>query len=237
MKNTVLLMSSPPAPACTTFAKAAWNSRSLAAFTIRICRPIARAASSRSRDWISTSGPFGSRNTPMIDALGTNSSNIPSSLATNGTTEKTTPVILPPGRLMLGTRPTLTGVGSNDEYDRRRRGCGFACLRRRNAGPYDRGNLPAQKVGSQSWQSIFLIVRPAILDGDVFAFDESSIIQALTKGIDNIREASSRSASEKSDHRHRRLLRARRERPRGRAPEQRDELATLHLRGHSITSS
>jgi hypothetical protein len=42
-----------------------------------------------------------------------------------------------------------------------------------------------------------LIVRPAILDGDVFAFDESSVIQALPKGIDNIREAGSRGASEK----------------------------------------
>src|SRR5262249_15490212 len=33
------------------------------------------------------------------------------------------------------------------------------------------------------------------------------------------------------------LLRARSERPRRRAAEQRDELASLHLRGHSITSS
>jgi hypothetical protein len=41
-------------------------------------------------------------------------------------------------------------VGSNDEYDRRRRRCGFACLRRRNAGPYDRGDLPAQEIGRQS---------------------------------------------------------------------------------------
>jgi hypothetical protein len=49
-------------------------------------------------------------------------------------------------------------------------------------------------------------------DSDVFAFDESSIIQALPKGIDNICEAGSRGASEKCDHRHRRLLRARRER-------------------------
>jgi hypothetical protein len=31
-----------------------------------------------------------------------------------------------------------------------RRGCGFACLRRRNAGPYDRGDLPAQEIGRQS---------------------------------------------------------------------------------------
>ena len=34
-----------------------------------------------------------------------------------------------------------------------------------------------------------------------------------------------------------RLLRARRERPRGRAAEQRDELAPFHIRGHSTTSS
>ena len=41
-------------------------------------------------------------------------------------------------------------VGSDDEYDRRRRGCGFACLRRRNAGPYDNGDLPAHEIGRQS---------------------------------------------------------------------------------------
>src|SRR6266705_2302306 len=42
MKNTVLLMSSPPTPACTTFAKAAWNSRSLAAFTISLIGTLAQ---------------------------------------------------------------------------------------------------------------------------------------------------------------------------------------------------
>jgi hypothetical protein len=53
---------------------------------------------------------FGSRNTAMIDALGTNSCSIPSSLAAKGPTEKKkTPVILLPGLLMLATRPTLTG--------------------------------------------------------------------------------------------------------------------------------
>src|SRR5262245_46062598 len=40
------------------------------------------------------------------------------------------------------------------------------------------------------------------------------------------------------DHRHRRLLRTCRERPRDRCTaEQRDEVAPLHLCGHSITSS
>src|SRR5262245_3520057 len=45
------------------------------------------------------------------------------------------------------------------------------------------------------------------------------------------------SSAEEPDHRHPRLLRAHRERPRNRAAEQRDELAPLHLPAHSITSS
>ena len=172
----------------------------------------------------------------MIDALGTNSCSIPSNLATNWTTEKTTPVILPPGRLMLATRPTLTGSAPMTNT------IGVvavvalpACAAGTPAPDPDRGDLPAHEIGRQSRQPIQLIVRPAILDGDVLAFDEFSVIQTLPKGIDNICEAGSRGASEKSDNRHRRLLRARHERPRGRrAAEQRDELAPLsfdHLVG------
>src|SRR5262249_22050296 len=63
-------------------------------------------------------------------------------------------------------------------------------------------------------------------------FNESGVIQALPQSIENKREAGSGCASEKPDHRHR-LLRARRERPSGRAAEQRYELAPVH----SITSS
>src|SRR5262249_39021484 len=70
-------------------------------------------------------------------------------------------------------------------------------------------------------------------DGDVFAFDESSVIQALPKGIDSICEAGSEGASEKSDHWHLSLLCARRERPCSSAAEKRDELPPPH----SITSS
>jgi hypothetical protein len=47
-----------------------------------------------------------------------------------------------------------------------------------------------------------------------------------------------REGMKKSDHRHRRLLCARRQRPRRRrATEQRDELAPFHCCNHSITSS
>src|SRR5262249_32307482 len=69
---------------------------------------------------------------------------------------------------------------------------------------------------------------------DVLALDIAIILQALAKcGYHNVRQRA-RLAGEKPDHRHRGLLRTRRERPRGRrAAEQRDEVAALH----SITSS
>src|SRR5262249_53259172 len=62
---------------------------------------------------------------------------------------------------------------------------------------------------------------------DVFAFNESGVIQALPQSIDNKREAGSGCASEKPDHWHRRLLRPRRERPRRyrAAAKQDDEIA------------
>ena len=97
--------------------------------------------------------------------------------------------------------------------------------------PNDHGHLPADEIGRQSRQPIWLIVRPAILDGDVLAFDESSVVETLPERIKDVFEPGSRRGPEKSDHRHRRLLRARRERPRRRrTAEQRDELAPFHCR-------
>src|SRR5262252_2223691 len=73
---------------------------------------------------------------------------------------------------------------------------------------------------------------------DVFAFNESGVIQAQPQSIDNKREAGSGCASEKPNHRHGWLLRARAKRPRGRrAAEKRDEMAALDCSNHSITSS
>src|SRR5262249_53526855 len=58
-------------------------------------------------------------------------------------------------------------------------------------------------------------------------------LQALTECAHQVHGAFKRRAPEEPDHRHRRLLRARRERPYGSAADERDELATPH----SITSS
>src|SRR5262249_9163973 len=77
--------------------------------------------------------------------------------------------------------------------------------------------------------------RPAIFDIDVLPFDIANLTQSLAECVDSGRRFTWRSAAEESDHWHRRLLRARRERPScSRAAEQCDELAAA---AHSITSS
>src|SRR5262249_36594006 len=71
-------------------------------------------------------------------------------------------------------------------------------------------------------------------DRYVAALDVTGFAQPLAKCGDGPRVAAlGRSGVDEPDHRHRRLLRAHRERPRSRAAEQRDELPPLH----SITSS
>jgi hypothetical protein len=65
------------------------------------------------------------------------------------------------------------------------------------------------------------------------ALDVADFAQALPEREHTVCERDSRCAAEEPDHRHRRLLRARRERPRGGGANERDELAA----SHSITSS
>src|SRR5262245_2780356 len=80
-----------------------------------------------------------------------------------------------------------------------------------------------------------MIIRPAVFDRDILALDIAGFGQALTEGGSHRRVRPGRRTVEKPDHRHRRLLRPRRERPsRRRAAEERYELAPV---AHSITSS
>src|SRR5262249_47454083 len=63
--------------------------------------------------------------------------------------------------------------------------------------------------------------------------DKACVFQTLTERGEELWGVAGRPGGEDPDHWHRRLLRARRERPSSRAAEQRDELAAFH----SITSS
>src|SRR2546421_632157 len=79
-----------------------------------------------------------------------------------------------------------------------------------------------------------LILRPTILDHNIAALYIANLFKALSECGRHGCIAISGSAVQKTDHRHGRLLRARRDRPRGRrAAKQLDERAPFH----SITSS
>jgi hypothetical protein len=58
------------------------------------------------------------------------------------------------------------------------RGGGLGGLHR-NAIADDCSHLPAHQIGRQAWQLIQLIVRKAILDRDVLAFNKPGLAQAL----------------------------------------------------------
>jgi hypothetical protein len=95
-------------------------------------------------------------------------------------------------------------------------------------------NPTADEVGGHLPQSVISASRPTVFDDDILTLNVASFIQAPMERGDELCEGTGRLAVEPPNHRHR-LLRARRERPRGRrAVEQRDELAPSNVRhGHS----
>src|SRR6516162_323692 len=91
--------------------------------------------------------------------------------------------------------------------------------------------------GRQCRQAIVLAFGQVVDDRDVLALDISGLFQPLEKRRNQMAGAFDRCAPQEPDHRHRRLLRARRERPCHSAAEQSDEFASFHPGDHSITSS
>src|SRR5262249_22204321 len=126
-------------------------------------------------------------------------------------------------------------VFADQEYDGNSRGRRLGRKRRGRASGRDNdANLTADQIVRELREAIDAILRPAINDGHVFTFGKADLFQALAECAETARHGIRRSAIEEPDHRHRWLLRARRDRPRGRrATDERDELAPPH----SITSS
>src|SRR5262249_39006337 len=90
------------------------------------------------------------------------------------------------------------------------------------------------EIGRQRQQQIALLAAPAVVDLDVLSFDIAGIAKALTKCWQRVRLRIGSALGKKADNRHRRLLRARRERPCCRpAASPREEFAFVH----SITLS
>src|SRR5262249_2405760 len=93
----------------------------------------------------------------------------------------------------------------------------------------DDGNAAANQLGRQARQSIVIILRRAVFDRYILAVDITRVLEALTESAQTIHARVERIGVEESDHRHGRLLRTRRERPRrSRTAEQRNELTPFH---------
>src|SRR5262245_27147812 len=107
------------------------------------------------------------------------------------------------------------------------------------AGRHDHLNVQGDQFGDQRGKALILSLRPAILDGNVAALLVAERTQPVAEWPDEIRfKLGGRVAQETDSGDFRgRLLRARRQRPRRRTAEQRDELAALQLiESHSVPS-
>src|SRR5215831_13861691 len=114
-------------------------------------------------------------------------------------------------------RPHFAGLSTRPAWrrDGRRRGLGRKC------GP--------DQIGSHCRKPVELTVRPTIFD-DVLTFGIARFLKSLQESIYERLVLLWRCTVEKTYHRQRRLLRARRERPCGcRAAQQSDELAPSHV--------
>ena len=91
----------------------------------------------------------------------------------------------------------------------------------------DDGRTTTREVGHESRQAIKLALQPMVLHRYVLALDVAGLVEALAERGNKLRMR--QSGIDEADHRHCRLLRARRDRPSSRrTSEQRDELTSFH---------
>ena len=78
------------------------------------------------------------------------------------------------------------------------------------------GHGSAREFSCQRRQPIVFAECPTVFDHHGLAFEEAAFAEAATERDDQMRALIRRPGAEKPDHRHRRLLRTRRKRPRHR---------------------
>ena len=121
-------------------------------------------------------GWFGFTRNAITVALGTHSRNNSSRLAPSAPVKKLTPVALPPGRLRLATRPSLTGSSALvKRLGGKSRKTGSGATR------HDDRHLTANEIGSERRQSIEPSFRPAVFDGYILPLDKASFFEALAE--------------------------------------------------------
>src|SRR5262245_38410678 len=173
-------------------------------------------------------------NTTTRDRCGTTSLSSSRRFSSRSTLSAMNPVIFPPGRARLETRPVLSASPMPPHHDRNLRGCFFRRERGRCPPSHDHVHGQRNQFGREVGIAFLTALGEAIFNDKVPALEVAHLLQRLAKPLDR-RKPQIRHKSDPADAR--RLLRARCERPRGHAAEQRHELAPLYRCNHSITSS
>ena len=127
-----------------------------------------------------------------------------------------------------GNKTKLDWIVADTKHYWDRRGRGFRSERCGSAGRGDdNAHTTTDQIVDQFRQSVVLTFRPTVLDRHILAPDKTGLTEAPPKCGQPVCLFASERDAEKSNHRHWRLLRARRDRPRRRsAAEHRDELAS-----------
>jgi hypothetical protein len=131
------------------------------------------------------------------------------------------------GSIEAGYEPLLHRVATHGENDGDR---GGRCLGRERRGRAarcdDHAHFAPHEIGGQFGEPPVLALRPVELERDVLVDVVAALGEAFAESGHLRRPLGGRAGVDEADHRHRRLLRARRERPRDRrAADERDELA------------
>jgi hypothetical protein len=132
------------------------------------------------------------------------------------------------GSVQTGNETCLDGVAANGEHNGNGR-CRILGRqgRRFTASGGDNAHGVTHKLCGERWQLFVLTMCPAILDRNILALNIARLGDTSVECRYKVRCLFGRPGVEEPDHRHRRLLRARRERPSGRSAKQSDELAPL----------
>ena len=151
----------------------------LLAFWTMSFSPSAAAAACVSLVSDSEAGFFGLTRSPITAAFGASSCSNSSRLGASVLYRKVVPVTLPPGRLRLETRPSLTASPPIENTIGMVAVAGFGGKwRRRALDRNDHGHPAANQVGRQCWQSVEATLRPAVFDRDVAALDIAGFVEA-----------------------------------------------------------
>ncbi len=198
----------------TKLAKAALISPLVLALKTWICSPMARAADCTSLNVNST-----------VEALAGLTSTATRAACGHQLTQQLQPLRRQLNREKIDTCQVAAGLGearnkteldrvfADDEDDGDRGGRRLCRKRRRSASRGDHGKRPANQFGRQPRQSIVLVFGPTVYDRHVLALDIAAVFEALAECAQTVRARVRRCGAEEPDHRQRRLLRARGERP------------------------